>query len=265
MKGAFTSIIVTATWLCLAGVACAAISIEPVRTELSAPPLAVLEGKIVAANTTTNPMKLFVTFEDRTVLADDEDDLSWIDIDQGTNLLAAGESLDIHYTIHVPSTHKGELFGRVGFAYRKETVTDGQGVSVGIRQKISVPLYVTIQGTEDYSAAIVSMTLSHTNPPSVNCFIEHYGNVHLLPTGDCSVIRVKNNREVARFPINQRRFVVFPGTTNLVAGHAPIPLRPGDYTLKVAIPFPDTSNILTKEMNFSIPGASNKPRGVHSP
>ena len=224
------------------------LDIDPLRTELACDPGAVQRGTITLANRGSQALALDVSFEDQSQSRFP----GWIRIETGRREIGPGETVAVRYTVSIPTNAAGEFYGRVGFS---GVQADGPQSGVGINTRISVPLSVTVKGTEVYRAEIRSVLVKSTDPLSVEVAVENRGNVHLRPVGQCEIRDLATGGVLRRFPVNEQGFPVYPGVETRLAANASEPLGPGTYALTIRIPFPDEKNLLTRTEKIVIADA----------
>ena len=229
----------------------AGLGIDPMRTELSARPGSTVQGAIALTNEKDTPITLDVSFQERSALANVRQD--WIRIQCGQRTLKPQETTTVNYTLAIPETAAGEFYGRVGFSEVPEGATPG---AVSIQTKISVPLFVTIEGTERYQAQIQAVALKSHDPVNVEVLVENSGNVHLRAVGECTILDRATGQVVQRFPVNEQKFPLYPGLTNRLVARGGGRLEPGAYSCTIRIPFPDEERAVTKTVDLNVPAGS---------
>ncbi len=226
------------------------LDIDPLRTELVCAPGAVQRGAISLANRSGRPIRLDVSFEDlsrhKTSCA------GWLSIETGTREVAAGDATAVKYAVSIPANAAGEFYGRVGFSVAGDA---GPQAGVAINTRISVPLSVVVCGTEIYRAEIRHVRVQSFDPLCVEVAVMNQGNVHLRPVGECEVCAAGSGKSVARFPLNEQGFPVYPGSETRLVARAPGRLEPGDYRLTIRLPFPDREHSITGTIAFVVPAA----------
>ena len=225
-----------------------AIDIEPWRTELKAAPGATLTGSIAVANDKSVPVTLDVSFRDRSVA--ERRDMDWIDIRTEPLQLEPGEAQFVPYTIHIPEDASGEFIGRVGFVEQQEQ----NPATVSIQTKISVPIYVTIQGTEQYAAEIQSLKLLSADPVRLEVTINNTGNAHLRARATCSISEKDSGIEVDHIVMNDQGFPIYPGRMNRMVCRSENTLEPGEYNIAIRMPFPDEQHVVRKTFRVRVAG-----------
>jgi len=225
---------------------CAAyLGIDPLRTELSVPPGGTLEGQIVLTNEKDVPVRIDVSFRDRSASGLVTD---WIEIDTGEILLEPGESAPVPYRVAVPSGAAGEFFGRVGFSEVQDT---GPG-AVAVQTRISVPIFVAVRGTEDYRATITGVRVVSDDPLRAEVLVKNEGNVHVRATGECVVTTSDGDTEVLRMPVNAQRFPLYPARVGCLVAKTNEQLQPGQYIFDIRLRFPDEANVVSERFDVSV-------------
>ena len=222
----------------------ATLRIIPVKTELSGKPGDTLTGTIAVTNQKDTPIVLETIFKylNKDVAED------WISIDLDQHDIAPHETADIVYTIHIPEDARGNLLGRVGFS---EAVDERAGI-MSVRTRISVPLYVIIEGTENYQADITQFFITSTDSINITFSLKNNGNTYHRFKGVCSIVNNVSDETVCRFPVNTKEFPVYPGVEETFKEEQAVTLNPGDYTATLQISFPDKDNMVTKSVNFTV-------------
>ena len=111
---------------------------------------------------------------------------NWLIIPYNYVVLEPGESRQINYTVKSGNL-KGSLSGMVSFTVRSP---DHEGINL----MTSVPVYMTVDGTQNISYDIESIGLKKNNDDNItiNYAVKNSGNVHLRLNGNLKVTKGKN-------------------------------------------------------------------------
>lgn len=111
----------------------------------------------------------------------------WLVFEKYKYFIPAGETIEVPYTVVVDEKAKGSISARINFSVDQEK---DQMISISI----SVPIYVTVKGTENIDFCIDSLDLANTEKNiSYKLVLENKGNVHIRHTGSIEVY-TKNKR-----------------------------------------------------------------------
>jgi hypothetical protein len=206
--------------------------IEPLRTELSVERGTTTDGVITLTNERDVPVRMQVTFRD---LSNYEGvPPEWIRIDTNIVELDPAESVAIPYTVRVPEQAVGEFRGRLAF----EEPRDPSSAAITIGTRISVPIYVTIAGTEQFDIRIAALRFKSFDPAEAEVEVQNHGNVYLRAKGTCTVLRDGEDETLFEFPVNEQGFPVYAGGTRYLVARSPHGLAPGAYTVRVRMDVP---------------------------
>ncbi len=226
-KTAGTSIWLMAIWTCAAW----ALSVAPVRTEVSLLPGAVTKAVITVTNPHAEPYDVelsekpwFIYPENKQIQVD-----QWLHLpDPKEFRLKAGKSRDVKVTISCPKDAVGELMGMVSFAYH------GMQPSM-ITPMISTAIYLRVTGTEKNTGEIVALGAGTRNGRfQVGTQIKATGNVRLRPNGSIRLLD-QEGKEVALYTVTEGN-PIFPGSLRDYGATGPDKAPPpGRYKLSADI------------------------------
>lgn len=149
----------------------------------------------------------------------------------------------VWYTIHVPTDAVGEIAATV-------SVCPQEKIAGMIEQVFTVPLYVFIQGTEQYNGVIRTTDID-IQPPNVLCRVEiaNNGNVHFRPEGTVTLYKGKKIVGVCKIDAG---WPVFPQTTRDVFGKGTFEVEKGTYRMKVEMSYQQGSVFGVQEYTVAI-------------
>ncbi len=222
-------------------------SIDPLRTELRGRPGQTLSGRLTVQSPSDRSAVVDVTFEDHS--AEPMNGLAWLDFPSGRHTLEAGRPLVLDYRVTIPEQAAGELYGRVVFA---EAPKDDEGM-ISISTRISVPLYVAIEGTETYTGRVERIRVLQVNPLRLAIDVLNEGNLHVRSHGYVDVARTATRENVLWDFVGTAPAVFYPGQSREILFKSSDRLPPGDYTARVRFPFPDTARPLSDTVHFTVP------------
>ena len=132
----------------------AGLSVDPSVTNVFGEPGSVYEGKYTVKNTYERNINITVEVTKGNSFSanKDADVNSWLVFEKYKYFIPAGEKVEVPYNIKIDENFKGSVSARINFSVDQE---EGQMISISI----SVPIYVTVQGTENVDFCIDSMAL----------------------------------------------------------------------------------------------------------
>ncbi len=121
----------------------------------------------------------------------------WLKFESKQIDLKPGETVEVPYEVLVTTGMKGSVCGRVDFSAQQSSM---------INLSISVPIYVTVEGTENISFEIDSVNL-FKNTKDNNIFykmvIKNDGNVHIRHSGKIQIFDAKKKKEINTVTIEE--------------------------------------------------------------
>lgn len=211
-----------------------ALTLTPVRLEMSGDPGQTIVGEISLYNEQSDIKTFYTTFENFEPGGDEDGSpkfvgggsglATWITSEQSVTL-NPNEKRTIPFTITIPSdTEPGGYFGAVFYGGQNpETLTDGE-VSVG--GKLGTLILLTVKGDIEENAGILDFILAQgrvlTSLPAVFSYrMSNSGGDRIVPVGDISITNTfgmhvttlpVNDHEGSILPQSARRFSVTWGT-----------------------------------------------------
>ena len=169
----------------------------------------------------------------------------WLSVSTSAVHLGPGESREVRYKVTVPKKAEGVLVGMISFISASPEAN-------GINLAISVPVYVTVAGTEKKGWTIDEPKFSLYNKKlQVSCPVKNDGNVHIRPAG---LIEIKSgDKTVMILNFNQGR-PVYPGLNRIYAASANSEFKPGDYRVIVNISCGTETKVKEKQIKISESG-----------
>lgn len=165
----------------LAGVAHAKVSIAPSRVEAKVPPGKGFEDKFVLVNVGDSPSMVSIHWRDRTTNPLKED---WFAVEKDSVTLDPGEETTVGYTVSVPEEATGEYNA---WFIVSEGEPIGKAVGANLALRMSIPVYVTVKGTEKYGFEVKDIRVTNRNFAMLQTQLRNTGNVHIRPTGSVSI------------------------------------------------------------------------------
>ena len=121
----------------------------------------------------------------------------WLKFEKKQFDLKPGETVDVPYEVLVATGMKGSVCGRVDFSAQQSSM---------INLSISVPIYVTVEGTEDINFEIESvniMRLVRDNSLFYKMVVKNNGNVHIRHCGKIQIFDGKKKKELQTVTIEE--------------------------------------------------------------
>jgi hypothetical protein len=160
----------------------AGLSVDPAVTNISGEPGSMYEGKYNVKNTYDKPISVTIELSDWNSFVKDIDPKNWVNFEKTVYYLSAGETIQVPYKVFIHDDFKGSISSRINFAVDQEK---GQMISISI----SVPIYVTVLGTENIDFDIETLSLYNGNNGNVSykMVLENKGNVHIRHSGTIEI------------------------------------------------------------------------------
>ncbi len=166
------------------GTAFAKISVQPSRIEATVPPGKSFEDSFVVENIGDKPASVTLDWRDRTKDPLIED---WFKIDKESLDLQPGEEGQVRCSISIPEGATGEY--NAWFVITEGDTQKPIRGGANIALRTSIPVYVTIKGTERYDFEVNDLSVTNINFFRLTTNILNSGNVHIRPTGS---VYIKN-------------------------------------------------------------------------
>jgi hypothetical protein len=161
----------------------AGLSIDPPVTNIKCESGSVYKGKYLLRNTYDRDINIIIeTEQGKTFLGNGKVAIKdWLKFKKYKYFIKAGNTIEIPYTADINKKFKGSVSARITFAVAQEK---NQMVTV----KIVVPIYVTVNGTENVDYCIDSLSV-HTLEDKVyyKLTLENKGNVHIRHCGNIEI------------------------------------------------------------------------------
>ena len=167
----------------------AGIVVRPARSQISIEKENAFNGKYTIINDNDAAITVAITTEDWNNSPNNKDvQLSdWLEVKKKSVVLAPHEEAEIEYTVK-SGNFEGSLSGMVSFTYRSPKASN-------INLMTSVPVYMTVKGTEKIEYSIESLSIVGSKdvnkPPYVQYVAKNDGNVPLRLIGNIKVMKGK--------------------------------------------------------------------------
>ena len=208
----------------------AGIAVTPSREEVTLKTGFSYDSAYNVRNDFNSPVDVRVETKDWFVLPENKEKkitvAQWLYVSTGTFRLNPGEGRDVQYKVVVPKDARGSLVGMISFV---SSSAETQGINLAI----SVPVFVTVSGTEKIDWQIESPEFSFIKKKLVvSCSIQNTGNVHLRPKGFVELMSDK--KKIGSFDFFEGR-PVYPGSGRGVNARSDLELAPGEYGVTLHI------------------------------
>jgi len=169
----------------------------------------------------------------------------WLSVSTPTVHLNPGEGADVQYKVVVPKKAQGSMVAMISF------VSASPGIE-GINLAISVPVYVTVSGTEkiDWQIQEPKFLLSGKKL-QVSCPVKNSGNVYIRPAGLIEII--SGDKVVMTLHFIEGR-PVYPGSDRAYGATSESEIKPGSYRAVINISCAGKSKQLEKEIGINETG-----------
>ena len=165
------------------GLSYAGLSVDPTVTNIKCEAGSVYKGKYLLRNTYDRDINIIIQAEQGETFSGNgkADVKDWLKFKEYKYFIKAGKTVEIPYTADINKKFKGSLSARISFFVAQEK---NQMVTV----KIVVPVYVTVNGTENVDYCIDSLSI-HTSENKVyyKLVLENKGNVHIRHCGNIEI------------------------------------------------------------------------------
>ena len=245
-----------------------AVEIDPMRLEYSLEHGRTYSGSFQLKNSSTFSADIFVStgeyryvFSGGTIppqdpklsrLASCQD---WFQFEKTKFSLNPGESADVKFLIKVPKDAASEHLSAVIFDEKRHSQEAQHeektgNVRIEFTPRFSIPVYISIKGTEKAGARITDLTVTSEYQKGgaiADITLENTGNVHIRPVG-ALVILNQGGELVKNLPMG-KSFPIFPGYKEAIPIICP-KLPPGKYTAVATIEIAK-DNIIQKKTAFT--------------
>ena len=171
----------------------AGLSVDPYVTDIKASPGSLYKGKYSVRNTYDRDINIIVeTKQGKTFSGNGCLDVkNWLEFEQYKYFIKAGNAVEIPYTAIISEKFKGSISARITFAIAQE---EGQMITI----LISVPMYVTVEGTQNIDYCVDSLNLYvRENNVYYKLILENKGNVHIRHSGSIEIYS-KNKKKLLK-------------------------------------------------------------------
>ena len=168
----------------------AGLSVDPAVTNIAGEPGSGYNGKYLVKNTYDKDINVVIEATKGNCFSANKDiDVDkWLVFEKYKYPIPAGETVAIPYTVSIGEEFKGSISSRINFSVEQEK---GQMITISI----SVPIYVTVSGTENVDFDIESLNLySAGNKISYKLVLENKGNVHIRHSGNIELYTKKKKK-----------------------------------------------------------------------
>jgi hypothetical protein len=176
----------------LSSLAFAGLSVKPSIVNIAGEPGSTYKGSYSLTSTYENPVVVDLNLSNGNSFSGNgelnvED---WLKFEKKEFDLKPGETIDIPYEVLISTSMKGSVCGRLDFSAQQSSM---------INLSISIPMYVTVEGTEDINFEIDSLNITR-NPEDGSLFykmvIKNTGNVHIRHSGQIQIFDSKKTKEI---------------------------------------------------------------------
>ena len=177
----------------------AGLSVDPAVTNIAGEPGSGYNGKYLVKNTYDRNINVVIEVTKGNCFSANKDiDVSkWLVFEKYKYPIAAGETVEVPYTISIGEEFKGSVSARINFAVEQE---QGQMISISI----SVPIYITVTGTDNIDFCIDSLDLySSGKNISYQLVLENKGNVHIRHSGNIELYTKKKKKLLKNISIQE--------------------------------------------------------------
>ncbi|WP_413852893.1 hypothetical protein [Candidatus Ruminimicrobium bovinum] len=174
----------------------AGLSVDPAVTNVKIKPSKQYKGEYSVTNTYTKPIDITIEIEDWNSFNGNEGLTvqDWFQIENTAYALAAGQTITIPYTVSIKDNLKGSISARLTFFVDKNK----QNLIVSV----SVPLYVTVSGTEILDFDIENISLFNENGNILfKADIINKGNIHIRPSFYAEIYDYKKEKLIKKVNI----------------------------------------------------------------
>ena len=177
----------------------AGLSVTPSVTNIVGEPGAEYKGEYSVKNTYDRPIYINVEVSAGNCFSENKvtDTKDWVKFEKDRYFIPAGEKVTVPYEILILDKFKGSVSSRISFIVEQE---EGQMISISI----SVPIYVTVKGTENIDFDIYSVDL-YSSEKNVSCKmeLENKGNVHIRHSGSIEIYNKNKKILLKTIPIQE--------------------------------------------------------------
>ncbi len=190
---------ITLCLMFLSSLAFAGLSVKPSIVNIAGEPGSTYKGSYSLTSTYENPVVVDLNLSNGNSFSGNgelnvED---WLKFEKKEFDLKPGETIDIPYEVLISTSMKGSVCGRLDFSAQQSSM---------INLSISIPMYVTVEGTQDIQFEIDSLNITR-NAKDGSLFykmvIKNTGNVHIRHSGKVQVFDKKKKKEISTVTIDE--------------------------------------------------------------
>jgi hypothetical protein len=177
----------------------AGLSVDPAVTNIAGEPGSGYEGKYLVKNTYDKNINITIEVTKGNCFSanKDADVNKWLVFEKNKYFIPAGETVEVPYTVKIEDEFKGSISARINFSVDQE---EGQMISISI----SVPIYVTVTGTENIDFVIDSVNLYKSGDNiAYKMVLENKGNVHIRHSGNVEIYTKKKKMLIKNISIQE--------------------------------------------------------------
>lgn len=174
----------------------AGLSVEPAISNIKLKPSKQYNGEYTVTNTYDKPIDITIQIEDWNSFPGNTDlnVTEWLQIENNSYALAAGQTITIPYKVSIKENLKGSVSARLEFFVDKNKNTN--------KVSVSIPLYVTVLGTEQLDFNVENITLFTENDNiSFKANIINTGNIHIRPSFYVEIYDSKKEKIIEKINI----------------------------------------------------------------
>lgn len=251
-----------------------AAEVQPAKLELKAPEGKTYNGVLTIVNHKNYDMDIILSsssyryvFTKNTIFPDDKAKLpscqNWIKFEQDKYEVGPGESLRVNYSIIVPEKIGGEYLAsilvdekevstpEITQKPKKQDMPAGR-VKIAVTQRLTIPVYLIIEGTEKLAAEIKDFKLIKDNQEQniveFQAKLKNTGNIHIRPKGNLIIMNSKG--KIVKNISSGEILPIFSGYAQIIPLWWKDP-SPGEYTAVITIDLGNNS-LLQKKIQFEI-------------
>lgn len=177
----------------------AGLSVKPSIVNVAGVPGSSYSGKYALTSTYENPVTVDLNLSNGNSFSGNgelnvED---WLKFEKKEFDLKPGETIEIPYEVLISTSMKGSVCGRLDFSAQQSSM---------INLSISIPIYVTVEGTEDINFEIDTLNITRNSKDGSLFYkmtIKNNGNVHIRHSGKVQVFDKKKKKEISTVNIDE--------------------------------------------------------------
>jgi P pilus assembly chaperone PapD len=210
-----------------------ALQIDPLRTMIQVEAGKKTTGTITLTNNKEEVINLVVSLRNSTMQNAQSEEVEWLSLETGNLSIESKQQLVLEYHVLIPEGATGECKSRIAFL--EVPASSNQGEMVSINTKISVPFFATIKGTEVCDFEVASFEITNDLKDVAALVVENRGNVHVRPSGTCSIKKMGEGQTVQSTRVNKTNYPIFPGEKKEFKVEFDKPLTPGKYVAELQL------------------------------